>query len=158
MTIVSRVLAALLLPLALGLGAGHAVAAPVETSPESIRQQAATESAVADLVLVAGQLTVATESNLTQMGHQLTDEAAAIATLWAQQALTGEAEFYGDVGTGVTHRELGTGNIYRLSGEQARDRLVWLDREANYFSDGCPAGVAVSVDGEYIYLVEYFLI
>lgn len=160
MKIVSRVLAALILPLALGLGAGNAAAvptpAPAALSPGIIQQQE--EEGETGLTVVADQLRLATENNLTQMGHHLDGEAAEIAALWAQQALDGEVEFYGDVGSGVTHRESGSGNIYRLTGEQAEERLVWLDREANRFPDGYPAGVAVGTDGEYVYLAEYFLI
>lgn len=160
MKTVSRVLAALILPLALGLGAGNAAAvpapAPAASSSEITQQQEG--EGEAGLSVVADQLKLATENNLTQMGHRLDGEAAGIAALWAQQALNGEVEFYGGVGSGVTHREVGSGNIYRLTGEQAEERLVWLDREASYFPDGYPAGVAVSTDGEYVYLAEYFLI
>ncbi|WIM68446.1 hypothetical protein QP027_03350 [Corynebacterium breve] len=104
------------------------------------------------------QLVAVTEEQLTREGHVANAEAKAIANEWATQAARGEATFYGDVGKGTTHNEDGTGNIYRLTEQQAQERIAWLSGGVvTAPMDGYGFGVALSrMDGT-IYLVEYFL-
>lgn len=98
-----------------------------------------------------------TKAHLAQSGHTSDQRAINIAREWAAQAARGEVKYYDNVGRGKTHLDKGDGNIYRLTQQQVRDRLKWLDRDANRFPDGKRFGTAVSNDGKYVYLVEYFL-
>lgn len=98
-----------------------------------------------------------TNVHLGQSGHTTDAQAIYIAREWAAQAARGEVKFNSNVGRGTTHLDKGDGNIYRLTEQQARDRLRWLDRDANHAPDGKRFGTASSNDGKYVYLVEYFL-
>ncbi len=106
---------------------------------------------------VAEDVRAATANHLMDMGHSPSREGYSIAREWAAQAAQGKATFSGKVGHGTTHLKEGTGNIYRLTAKEAKDRVVWLDREANKSPETHRFGTAVATDGKYIYLVEYFL-
>ena len=106
---------------------------------------------------VEGRLLGATERNLTDMGHRADAQAWDIAAQWAGQALAGQVEFLAGVGRGVTHTDIGDGNIYRLTVAEAEARIQWLDREANTSQQSHRFGVASARQGDTVYLVEYFL-
>ena len=106
---------------------------------------------------VEGRLLSATDRHLADMGHTVDGQAWDIAAQWAGQALTGQVEFISGVGRGVTHTEIGDGNIYRLTAAEAEERIQWLDREANTSPESLRYGVASARDGDTVYLVEYFL-
>lgn len=112
---------------------------------------------VAHLPQVATDLEQATVAHLEASGHYRDGVAADIAQEWAAQGERGELEFYSDVGDGNTHLEEGTGNVYRLTEGQAQERLSWLNNAGSVTPmQGTGFGTAVSYDGEYLYLVEYF--
>ena len=127
----------------------------VEEAPTA---EAAPEPEAFEAPQVAADLQVATADHLAQAGHHPDETASAIAQEWANQGANGELKYYGDVASGVTHTEEGQGNVYRLSEEQAQERLNWFNRglevtpgpEYGY-------GVATAFDGEFIYIAEYFL-
>lgn len=98
-----------------------------------------------------------TNSHLAQSGHSSDPQAIRIAREWANQAARGEITYHGNVGRGNTHLDKGDGNIYRLTEQQARERLRWLDRDANRSPDGKRFGTASVSDEKHVYLVEYFL-
>ncbi|MDR7328865.1 hypothetical protein [Corynebacterium guangdongense] len=106
---------------------------------------------------VEGRLLSATERNLSDMGHRADPQAWDIAAQWAGQALAGQVEFLAGVGRGVTHTDVGDGNIYRLSVAEAEARIQWLNREANTSQQSYRFGVASARQGDTVYLVEYFL-
>ncbi len=106
---------------------------------------------------VEGRLLTATDRNLADMGHRADPQAWDIAAEWASQALSGQVEFLAGVGRGVTHTDIGDGNIYRLSVAEAEARIQWLDREANTSAQSYRYGVASARQGDTVYLVEYFL-
>ena len=125
---------------------------------EAPTDAAAPEPQAFEAPQVAADLQVATAEHLAQAGHHPDETATAIAQEWANQGAGGELTYYGDVTSGVTHTDEGQGNVYRLSEEQAQERLNWFNRglevapgpEYGY-------GVATSYDGEFIYIAEYFL-
>lgn len=130
----------------------------LQAAPDAEPEVAAEEAATAEAPQVAADLQAATADHLAQAGHHPDENAAAIAQEWANQGANGELTYYGDVANGVTHTEEGQGNVYRLSEEQAQERLNWFNRglevtpgpEYGY-------GVATAFDGEFIYIAEYFL-
>lgn len=135
-------------------------AAP-EAEPEADAEEtaaAAAEPQAFEAPQVAADLQVATADHLAQAGHHPDENAAAIAQEWANQGASGELTYYGDVASGMTHTDEGQGNVYRLTEEQAQERLNWFNRglevtpgpEYGY-------GVATAFDGEFIYIAEYFL-
>lgn len=100
----------------------------------------------------------ATIGHLEKAGHHRDDYAAQIAQDWADQGVKGEIEFISDVGDGHTHLDQGSGNVYRLTEQQAQERTDWLNRNVHVtHSQGTGFGTAVAADGEFIYLAEYFL-
>lgn len=106
---------------------------------------------------VEGRLLTATQRHLSDMGHRPDPHAWDIAAEWAGQAARGEVEYRGGVGRGNTHLEEGTGQIYQLTVDEAKQRVVWLDRPANPVDPTHRFGVATHRDGDIVYLVEYFL-
>lgn len=106
---------------------------------------------------IRGRLKSVTEKHLTEMGHKPNDRAAEIAQEWANQAANGQVVFHGNAGDGITHLDKGSGNIYRLTPQQAEDHINWLNRKPNEFPHGQGFGVATTAKGGYIYLAEYFL-
>lgn len=133
-------------------------AEPEVAAEEAATAEAAPEAQAPEAPQVAADLRAATVDHLAQAGHHPDENAAAIAQEWANQGANGKLTYYGDVASGVTHTEEGQGNVYRLSEEQAQERLNWFNRglevtpgpEYGY-------GVATAFDGEFIYIAEYFL-
>lgn len=106
---------------------------------------------------IRARLKSATEKHLTEMGHKPNDRAAEIAQEWANQAAGGQVVFHGNAGDGITHLDKGSGNVYRLTPQQAEEHINWLERKPNEFPHGQGFGVATTAKGGYIYLAEYFL-
>lgn len=120
--------------------------------------EAAPETQAPELPQVAADLQAATAHHLTQAGHHLDENAGAIAQEWADQGANGELVFYADVASGVTHTEQGQGNVYRLSAEQAQERLNWFNQGLEVTpGPDYGFGVATTFDGDFIYIAEYFL-
>ncbi|APT92948.1 hypothetical protein CPHO_08665 [Corynebacterium phocae] len=101
----------------------------------------------------------ATESHLEKQGHTKDARAYDFARDWAGQAARGEVKFYGRAGDGTNHLENGSGNVYRFKRTSAVRRLAWLQRDVPVQTSPVSKGygVATSTDGDYIYVVEYFL-
>ena len=58
----------------------------------------------------------------------------------------------------MTHTDEGQGNVYRLSEEQAQERLNWFNLGLEVTPEPeYGYGVATAFDGEFIYIAEYFL-
>ncbi|QRJ59443.1 hypothetical protein [Corynebacterium macginleyi] len=135
-------------------------AAP-ETKPDVAAgeaAEAAPKTQAPELPQVAADLQAATAHHLTQAGHHPDENSAAIAQEWADQGANGELVFYGDAASGVTHTEQGQGNVYRLSAEQAQERLNWFNQGLEVApGPDYGYGVATTYDGDFIYIAEYFL-
>lgn len=107
---------------------------------------------------VAGTVADATRAHLKKQGHHYDAKAEEIAKHWAGQAAEGKVTFYDNAGDGITHLDMGSGNVYRLTPKTAQERVDWLNRDVPVNQGpGKGFGVATSFDGKYIYLVEYFL-
>ena len=106
---------------------------------------------------VANELVGATHSHLLKQGHHADDNAKKIAQEWADQAAAGKVTFHDNAGDGLTHLEEGSGNIYKLTESEAKDRVKWLNRDVPVTkTDGTGFGVAQAFDGKYVYVAEYF--
>ncbi|MCS4489977.1 hypothetical protein N7326_04645 [Corynebacterium sp. ES2794-CONJ1] len=99
----------------------------------------------------------ATEKHLAKMGHTPDQRAYSIAAAWADEAARGRVVFHGNAGRGGSHLREGTGNIYRYTPQQARERAKWLKNSPNYYPDGRGFGVATSARRGQVFVVEYFL-
>lgn len=76
---------------------------------------------------------------------------------WANQAAAGKVTFHDNAGDGLTHLEEGSGNIYKLTESEAKERVDWLNRDVPVTkTDGTGFGVAQAFDGTYVYVAEYF--
>lgn len=106
---------------------------------------------------VEGRLVSVTDQHLNDMGHYRDAGAETTAAEWAGQVTAGQVEFFGGIGRGVTDLEVGDGNIYRLSTEEAEARIAWLSQPVNVTAEGTGYGVASASVDDTIYLVEYFL-
>lgn len=131
------------------------VPVPAPLSAPVAQAQAQPAAPAADSV--EGRLLSATDRHLHDMGHRADPQAWDIAAQWAGQALTGQVQFFSGVGRGVTHNDIGTGNVYRFTVAEAEARIQWLDRDANTSPQGQRFGVATARQGDTVYLVEYFL-
>lgn len=58
--------------------------------------------------------------------------------------------------SGLTHNDKGTGSVKKLTVSAAKERINWLNREANRTPEPQRFGVATATDGTYIYVAEYF--
>lgn len=106
---------------------------------------------------VAGELVGATHSHLLKQGHHEDANAKNIAQEWANQAAAGKVTFHDNAGDGLTHLEEGSGNIYKLTESEAKERVDWLNRDVPVTkTDGTGFGVAQAFDGTYVYVAEYF--
>ena len=106
---------------------------------------------------VANELVGATHAHLLKQGHHADGNAKNIAQEWADQAAAGKVTFHENAGDGLTHLEEGSGNIYKLTESEAKDRVNWLNRDVPVTkTDGTGFGVAQSYDGTYVYVAEYF--
>ncbi|WP_308607120.1 hypothetical protein [uncultured Corynebacterium sp.] len=106
---------------------------------------------------VAGELVGATHAHLLKQGHHEDANAKNIAQEWANQAAAGKVTFHDNAGDGLTHLEEGSGNIYKLTESEAKERVDWLNRDVPVTkTDGTGFGVAQAFDGTYVYVAEYF--
>lgn len=106
---------------------------------------------------VAGELVSATHAHLLKQGHHEDANAKNIAQEWANQAAAGKVTFHDNAGDGLTHLEEGSGNIYKLTESEAKERVDWLNRDVPVTkTDGTGFGVAQAFDGTYVYVAEYF--
>ncbi|HCG2961490.1 TPA: hypothetical protein NJT28_000090 [Corynebacterium striatum] len=106
---------------------------------------------------VAHQLVGATNAHLRKQGHVEDGNARNIAQEWADQGAAGTLTFHGNAGDGRTHLNEGSGNVYRLSIQEAQDRLNWLNRDVPVTPGPSKHfGVATSFDGTNVYVAEYF--
>ena len=105
------------------------------------------------------ELRAATVSHLTKQGHREDPAAGEFARQWADQAARGEVEFISNVGDGTTGLDRGEGNVYRLTRQEAAERVAWLNRDVpvNTSPRNTGFGVATSTDGTHVYVAEYFL-
>lgn len=104
----------------------------------------------------SGQLKDKTVGHLKQVGHNQDGNATRIAQEWANQGAKGQLNFHSGSQRGLTHNDKGTGSVKKLTLQEAKDRIVWLDRTANKTPDPKNFGVATATDGTYIYIAEYF--
>lgn len=106
---------------------------------------------------VADELVGATHAHLIKQGHHEDANAKNIAQEWANQAAAGKVTFQDNAGDGLTHLEEGSGNIYKLTEQEAKDRVNWLNRDVPVTeTDGTGFGVAQAFDGTHVYVAEYF--
>lgn len=106
---------------------------------------------------VAGELVGATHAHLLKQGHHEDANAKNIAQEWANQAAAGKVTFHDNAGDGLTHLEEGSGNIYKLTESEAKERVDWLNRDVPVTkTDSTGFGVAQAFDGTYVYVAEYF--
>lgn len=106
---------------------------------------------------VAHHLVGATTEHLRKQGHVEDPNARNIAQEWADQGAAGALSYRSNVGDGRTHLNEGSGNVYRLTVQEAHDRLNWLNRDVPVTpAPGKHFGVATSFDGNFVYLAEYF--
>ncbi len=112
----------------------------------------------AELNRVSTDVTAATAAHLRKQGHKDDTNAQKIAQEWANQAKDGKVKFEGNAGDGTTHLNEGSGNVYKLTLQEAKDRLAWLQRDVpvQKSPNAKPFGVASATDGEFVYLAEYF--
>lgn len=108
--------------------------------------------------VIAGKLDDATTDHLKQQGHRFDPNAERVAQDWANQAAADKLTFEGNHAHGQTMLDKGTGTVLRLDKQQAQDRLAWLDRDVNVNEHPRKLnfGVASAVDGNYVYVAEYF--
>ncbi|MEX3563454.1 hypothetical protein VVR46_06955 [Corynebacterium phoceense] len=112
----------------------------------------------AELNRVSTDVTAATAAHLRKQGHKDDTNAQKIAQEWANQGKAGIVKFDGNAGDGTTHLNEGSGNVYKLTLQEAKDRLAWLQRDVpvQKSPNAKPFGVASATDGEFVYLAEYF--
>lgn len=106
---------------------------------------------------VRGQVQGATVEHLNKAGHHRDGRADGVAQEWANQAAAGKLAFKAGAADGLTHLEEGSGNVYKMTEAEARERIAWLNRDIPvHVSDPHPYGVATASDGQFVYLAEFF--
>lgn len=102
------------------------------------------------------ELKAKTIGHLKQVGHIEDGNATGIAQEWANQGARGQLHFHSGSQRGLTHNDKGTGSVKKLTVSAAKERINWLNREANRTPEPQRFGVATATDGTYIYVAEYF--